>query len=83
MCWSPRSIRRAASSAFKLLDIAGGTGDIALRVLAAGGAGTRATVVDINREMLAVGRERAVSLKAEIELYRRQRRGAAVSRPRL
>ena len=45
--------------AFSLLDIAGGTGDIALRVVEAGGAGTRATVVDINSEMLAVGRERA------------------------
>ena len=52
--------------AFNLLDIAGGTGDIALRVLAAGGTGTHATVADINTEMLAVGRERAVVQKAEI-----------------
>ncbi len=44
---------------FHLLDVAGGTGDIALRVVAAGGAGTHATVVDINGEMLAVGRARA------------------------
>jgi demethylmenaquinone methyltransferase/2-methoxy-6-polyprenyl-1,4-benzoquinol methylase len=44
---------------FALLDVAGGTGDIALRVIDAGGAGTRATVADINREMLAVGRHRA------------------------
>jgi demethylmenaquinone methyltransferase/2-methoxy-6-polyprenyl-1,4-benzoquinol methylase len=44
---------------FELLDLAGGTGDIALRVLAAGGSGTRATVVDINADMLAIGRERA------------------------
>ncbi len=43
---------------FALLDVAGGTGDIAARVVAAGGAGTRATVCDINEEMLAVGRER-------------------------
>jgi demethylmenaquinone methyltransferase/2-methoxy-6-polyprenyl-1,4-benzoquinol methylase len=50
--------------AFKLIDIAGGTGDVALRVLQAGGAGTRATVVDINPEMLAVGRERAASHEA-------------------
>jgi demethylmenaquinone methyltransferase/2-methoxy-6-polyprenyl-1,4-benzoquinol methylase len=50
----PRSAR-----AFHLLDVAGGTGDIALRVIAAGGAGTRATVLDINGAMLAVGRERA------------------------
>ena len=44
---------------FTLLDVAGGTGDVALRVAAAGGAGTRVTVLDINPEMLAVGRTRA------------------------
>ena len=44
---------------FALLDIAGGTGDVAMRVVAAGGAQTRATVCDINPDMLAVGRERA------------------------
>ncbi|MEA2994095.1 MAG: demethylmenaquinone methyltransferase / 2-methoxy-6-polyprenyl,4-benzoquinol methylase [Alphaproteobacteria bacterium] len=43
---------------FALLDVAGGTGDIALRVVDAGGPGTCATVVDINREMLAIGRRR-------------------------
>src|SRR3954465_12520754 len=41
---------------------AGGPGDIAFRVTDAGGAGTQATVVDINGEMLAVGRERAAKL---------------------
>src|SRR5271169_3415850 len=46
---------------FALLDIAGGTGDIAFRVVAAGGAGTQATVCDINPDMLAVGRERAAA----------------------
>ena len=44
---------------FALLDIAGGTGDVALRVAAAGGRGTKVTVADINRDMLAVGREHA------------------------
>jgi demethylmenaquinone methyltransferase / 2-methoxy-6-polyprenyl-1,4-benzoquinol methylase len=44
---------------FALLDVAGGTGDIAFRVVEAGGAGTHATVVDINADMLAVGRVRA------------------------
>ena len=44
---------------FELIDVAGGTGDVAFRVIAAGGAGTRAAVVDVNEEMLAVGRERA------------------------
>jgi demethylmenaquinone methyltransferase / 2-methoxy-6-polyprenyl-1,4-benzoquinol methylase len=44
---------------FAVLDAAGGTGDIAFRVVAAGGAGTRVTVVDANGDMLTVGRERA------------------------
>ncbi len=44
---------------FHLLDVAGGTGDIAMRVVDAGGGGTHATVLDINADMLAVGRERA------------------------
>jgi demethylmenaquinone methyltransferase / 2-methoxy-6-polyprenyl-1,4-benzoquinol methylase len=49
----------AGARPFALLDLAGGTSDIAFRVVEAGGAGTRATVVDINAEMLAVGRARA------------------------
>ena len=44
---------------FALLDVAGGTGDISFRTIAAGGPGTRATVADINADMLGVGRERA------------------------
>ena len=47
---------------FALLDVAGGTGDIAFRVIEAGGAGTHATVVDINAAMLEVGRARAADL---------------------
>ena len=46
---------------FSLLDVAGGTGDIAFRAAAASGAGFKATVCDINSDMLAVGRERAVA----------------------
>src|SRR6185369_9585262 len=45
---------------FKLLDVAGGTGDIAFRVAQVGGTGTRTTVLDINADMLAVGRTRAL-----------------------
>jgi demethylmenaquinone methyltransferase/2-methoxy-6-polyprenyl-1,4-benzoquinol methylase len=52
----PKSDRR-----FDLLDLAGGTGDVAFRVIRAGGAGTRATVCDINADMLAMGAERAVA----------------------
>jgi demethylmenaquinone methyltransferase/2-methoxy-6-polyprenyl-1,4-benzoquinol methylase len=47
---------------FALLDVAGGTGDISLRVVEAGGPGVRAIVCDINEEMLAVGRERIADL---------------------
>ena len=45
---------------FALLDLAGGTGDVAFRTVEAGGDNTRVTVCDINAEMLAVGRERAL-----------------------
>jgi demethylmenaquinone methyltransferase/2-methoxy-6-polyprenyl-1,4-benzoquinol methylase len=51
-----------SDKAFTILDVAGGTGDIAFRVIAAGGAGTRAIVCDINADMLLVGRERAAEL---------------------
>jgi demethylmenaquinone methyltransferase / 2-methoxy-6-polyprenyl-1,4-benzoquinol methylase len=50
---------------FALLDIAGGTGDVALRALATGGPATRATVCDVNAAMLAVGRERAAAVGAD------------------
>jgi demethylmenaquinone methyltransferase/2-methoxy-6-polyprenyl-1,4-benzoquinol methylase len=46
---------------FALLDVAGGTGDIAFRAARAAGPGFRATVCDINSDMLAVGRERATA----------------------
>jgi demethylmenaquinone methyltransferase / 2-methoxy-6-polyprenyl-1,4-benzoquinol methylase len=52
---------------FALLDIAGGTGDVALRLADKGGPGTRITVADINRDMLAVGRERAGLAQRNIE----------------
>src|SRR5437868_1730052 len=44
---------------FALLDVAGGTGDIAFRAAKTAGTGFHATVCDINTDMLAVGRERA------------------------
>src|SRR5882757_6798406 len=52
---------------FALLDLAGGTGDVAFRVADRGGNGTRVTVADINAEMLAVGRERAAKAHRDIE----------------
>ena len=52
---------------FALLDLAGGTGDVAFRVADAGGPGTHVTVADINADMLQVGRERAAKLRHDIE----------------
>src|SRR5262245_6698632 len=43
-----------SAQAFRLLDVAGGTGDIAERFLAAGGSGCKAMLFDINPEMVAV-----------------------------
>lgn len=55
---------------FALLDIAGGTADIALRYVRAGGSGCRAVVCDISPEMLAVGRRKVsdAGLSGRIEL---------------
>ena len=44
---------------WKVLDVAGGTGDIAFRIVDASHGHAHATVLDINGSMLAVGRERA------------------------
>ena len=50
---------------WRLLDVAGGTADIALRVVDASGGRAQATVLDINGSMLAVGRERAARRRLE------------------
>ena len=50
----PRSARP-----FSVLDVAGGTGDIAFRIAERSGAGTRITVCDINANMARAGAERA------------------------
>src|ERR1700743_1129153 len=46
---------------FALLDVAGGTGDIAFRAAKAAGPGFRGTGCDINSDMLGVGHERAAA----------------------
>ncbi len=43
----------------RLLDVAGGTGDIAFRFLRRAGAGAEATVLDLTEDMLIEGRKRA------------------------
>jgi demethylmenaquinone methyltransferase/2-methoxy-6-polyprenyl-1,4-benzoquinol methylase len=50
---------------FALIDVAGGTGDIAFRAVKGAGLGFHATVCDINSDMLAVGRERAAARHLE------------------
>ncbi|MBN9243001.1 MAG: bifunctional demethylmenaquinone methyltransferase/2-methoxy-6-polyprenyl-1,4-benzoquinol methylase UbiE [Mesorhizobium sp.] len=44
---------------WRVLDVAGGTGDIAFRIVEASGRNAHATVLDINGSMLSVGRDRA------------------------
>jgi ubiquinone/menaquinone biosynthesis methyltransferases len=50
---------RRSPRPFKVIDVAGGTGDIAFRIHERSGGNAVPTVVDINGSMLAVGRERA------------------------
>ena len=47
---------------WKALDVAGGTGDIAFRIVEASGRNAHVAVLDINQSMLDVGRERAEKL---------------------
>lgn len=57
--WKNRLMARLRPNADqKLLDVGGGTGDIAFKYLDRGG--NDVTVYDINHEMLAVGRDRAI-----------------------
>ncbi len=52
-------VHPSKTRAFRHLDVAGGTGDIGFRIAKAGGPLTQVTLLDINPEMLAVGRARA------------------------
>ena len=59
-----------AATPFRLLDVAGGTGDVALKVVGSSGSGTEAVICDISPEMLAVGRRKveAAGLSQRIAL---------------
>ena len=48
---------------FRFLDVAGGTGDVAFRIVEATRGRAHGTVLDINASMLAVGAERAIKKK--------------------
>ncbi|RDE09471.1 bifunctional demethylmenaquinone methyltransferase/2-methoxy-6-polyprenyl-1,4-benzoquinol methylase UbiE [Pelagibacterium lacus] len=50
---------RGGARPYRVLDMAGGTGDIAMRILDASHGFAQVTVSDINPDMLAVGAERA------------------------
>ena len=52
-------VKPSRQRAFRHLDVAGGTGDVAFRVLDAGGPRTHVSVLDINADMLRVGAARA------------------------
>ena len=68
--WKDRFVRRVKPRAGEaILDMAGGTGDIAFRLAAAG---ARVTVADINQDMLDVGIERAKRRRGEGLVWSRQ-----------
>ena len=50
---------------WRFIDVAGGTGDVAFRILEASRRRAEGTVLDINASMLAVGAERAVKRKLD------------------
>ena len=60
--WKNKFVSMLRPSANRiLLDVAGGTGDIAFRYRERAGTKARITVCDINREMLNVGQDRAIN----------------------
>ncbi|MDG6080157.1 class I SAM-dependent methyltransferase [Erythrobacter litoralis] len=68
--WKDRFVRRVKPQEGEdILDMAGGTGDIAFRMAARGG---RVTVSDINQEMLDVGVERAMQRGIDGLVWSRQ-----------
>lgn len=51
--------------AYRLIDVAGGTGDVAMRYARAGGANTSAVLCDISPEMMDVGKRRVAAAGLE------------------
>jgi demethylmenaquinone methyltransferase/2-methoxy-6-polyprenyl-1,4-benzoquinol methylase len=54
-----------SSRPFRHLDVAGGTGDIAIKALRAGGSGVSTVLLDINPDMLRVGGRRIADARLE------------------
>ncbi|MEZ5790114.1 MAG: class I SAM-dependent methyltransferase [Nitratireductor sp.] len=69
----PPPRKNPAGRQWRSLDVAGGTGDIAMRIVEASGRTAHVTVLDINGSMLAVGAERG----GEVGF----RHGSILSRP--
>ena len=68
--WKDRFVRRVKPQAGEqILDMAGGTGDIAFRMV---GSGANITVSDINQDMLDVGIERAMDRGIDDLVWSRQ-----------
>jgi demethylmenaquinone methyltransferase/2-methoxy-6-polyprenyl-1,4-benzoquinol methylase len=61
-------VRPSRRGTFRHLDVAGGTGDIAFRIAKAGSTGTEVTILDINPDMLEIGRARAKKLRCDARL---------------
>lgn len=61
-------VKPSRRSRFRHLDVAGGTGDIAFRIAKKGSQATEITILDINPDMLEVGRQRAASRRFEARL---------------
>ena len=62
-----------------LLDVAGGTGDIARKVLEASGHGARAVICDISAEMMEVGRARAAGVGDRLAFVQGNAEALAIS----
>jgi demethylmenaquinone methyltransferase/2-methoxy-6-polyprenyl-1,4-benzoquinol methylase len=63
----PRPVPGKSARPWRLLDVAGGTGDIAIRVAQRSAGRAQIIVADINPSMLEVGRERAAKHQLAIE----------------
>jgi demethylmenaquinone methyltransferase / 2-methoxy-6-polyprenyl-1,4-benzoquinol methylase len=74
-------VRPPRSRPFAHLDVAGGTGDVAFRVAEAGGPQTEVTALDVNPDMLRVGRDRAARRKAGERVTFLQGNGEALPFP--
>ena len=64
--WKDAMVTKASPSKFgpwACLDVAGGTGDIAFRLIEGSNGNAHVTVLDINGSMLEVGRQRALARK--------------------